>query len=602
MSEPAPAPKRPRAGLIGPLFGWELIRLARRGHDMRGRFILATVLLFVLTGFTQLWFWNVSPADIFLGTSRSLSIDDSARFGRSFALTFVVTQLGVMMLLTPAYAAGGISEEKEKKTLVYLLVSDLTSREILLGKFAGRLVFLLGVMFAGLPILALTTLYGGVSIQFLVLGYLLTAATVTMFAAVSAACAMATDTYRGALFRAYGLTAIFAFVGCGAGPHFGPLGVIGVLFTAQDSPALFYTVGLGYPLLELSVAAVAVVLGVLSTRRLRGRDRRDRRDNRDDRRLRRRELRPGRTGALPATDLAVLDAVLDFPPPAAGLAIARRVEGPPRAAVAPRMRQRLRPPPLRTPPAHAARGLPRIGDGDPFAWKERYTTGHKFTSDDESIRGVLIAMGIAAGLLAGFITLVVAAALAIRNFDERGRGAAAGFFLLAGSAGSFVYLIVIGLNASGSVVRERQRNTLESLLMIPVERRRILAPKYRGAIRRALWWGVPAGLFLPLGCLFTRVPAVALPVLVTAVAAVPMVVGYGVLLSVRCRTATKAALWLLPAVAVLTVYPLVLCANLDERQWAFWTAMACAPAALVVPLAWYFWHRAVAEFERDGRE
>ena len=98
MSDPAP---RRRAGFIGPLFGWELIRLARRGHDMRGRFILASTLLLVLTAFTQLWFWGVSPSDVFLGTSQSLSIEESARFGRSFALTFVVTQLGVMMLLTP---------------------------------------------------------------------------------------------------------------------------------------------------------------------------------------------------------------------------------------------------------------------------------------------------------------------------------------------------------------------------------------------------------------------------------------------------------------------------------------------------------------------
>ena len=595
MSEPAPAPRRPRAGLIGPLFGWELIRLARRGQDMRGRFILASVLLFVLTAFTQAWFWNVSPADVFLGTSRSLSIDESARFGRRFALTFVVTQLGVMMLLTPAYAAGGISEEKEKKTLVYLLVSDLTSREILLGKFAGRLVFLLGVMFAGLPILALTTLYGGVSIEFLVLSYLLTAATVTMFAAVSAACAMATDTYRGALFRAYGLMAIFAFVGCGAGPHFGPLGAVGVLFTSQDNAVLFYGVGLGYPAVELAVAAVAVLVGVTATRRLRGRDRRP---DPEARRRAPQARRLDRRGA----DLAVLDAVLDFPPPAAGLAIARRVDGPPRVAVAPRMRQSRRPPPVRTPPAHAARDLPRLGDGDPFAWKERYTTGNKFTSDDESIRGVMVAVGVAAGLLTGFLTFAVAVALAVTNFGERAVNFAATYFLLAGAAGSFVYLVVVGLAAAGSVVKERQRNTLESLLMVPVERRRILAPKYRVAIRRAVWWGVPAGLFLPLGCLCTRVPTVALPVLVTAVAAAPMVVGYGMLLSVRCRTATKSALWLLPAVAALSVYPLVLWVNLDERQWALWTAVACVPAALVVPLAWYFWHRAVVEFERDGRD
>ena len=598
MSEPAPAPKRRRAGLIGPLFGWELIRLARRGQDMRGRFILASVLLFVLTSFTQLWFWNVSPADVFLGTSQSLSIEESSRFGRSFALTFVVTQLGVMMLLTPAYAAGGISEEKEKKTLIYLLVSDLTSREILLGKFAGRLVFLLGVMFAGLPILALTTLYGGVSIQFLLMSYLLTATTVTMLAAVAAASAMVTDTFRGALFRAYGLTAIFAFAGCGLGPHLGLFGVLGVLFAGQDDAALFYGVGLGYPLLELGVAAVAVGLGVHWTRRLRSRPGRARRDPDARRRARR---GPGREVLTLEAEVAGPLTLEIVEAGGGGLPVARRLEVAARPAAAPRMRQRRRPPPVRTPLPSVAREHPRLGDGDPFAWKERYTTGTKFTSDDESIRGVLIASAVGAGLLVGFFGFIVAVSLLASNFGDSARAFAAGFFLVTGCGGSFLYLVVVGLAAAGSVVKERQRNTLESLLMVPVDRRRILGPKYRVAIRRALGWGVPAGLFVPLGFLFSRVPLVALPALVTAAASVPMVVGYGMLLSVRCRTATKASLWLLPAVAAVTLFPLVLWVNLDEQQWLLWTAVACVPAALVTPLGWLFWHLAVREFERDGR-
>ena len=596
MSEPVPAPKRRRAGLIGPLFGWELIRLARRGQDMRGRFILASVLLFVLTSFTQLYFWNVSPTDVFLGTSQSLSIEESSRFGRRFALTFVVAQLGVMMLLTPAYAAGGISEEKEKKTLVYLLVSDLTSREILLGKFAGRVVFLLGVMFAGLPILALTTLYGGVSIEFLLMSYLLTACTVTMLAAIAAAAAMVTDTFRGALFRAYGLTAIFAFAGCGLGPYFGIFGVLGVLFAGQDSPGWFYGIGFGYPLLELGVAALAILLGVYWTGRLRARPRRDR----------------DRDGRGPGREVVELEAEVAGPltleiveAPGGDLPVARRVAVAIRPAearpAAPRMRQLRRPPPVRTPAPFVAREYPRIGDGDPFAWKERYTTGTKFTADDESIKGVLIAAAVALGLLVGFFGFTVAVTLLVRNFDDSARAYATGFFLLSGSGGSFLYLVVVGLAAAGSVVKERQRNTLESLLMVPVDRRRILLPKYRTALQRATWWGVPAGLFLPLGFLFSRVPLVAVPMLVVAAASVPMVAGYGMFLSVRCRTATKASLWLLPAVAAVTLSPLVLWVNLDEQQWALWTAVGCVLAAAVAPSGWLFWRLAAREFERDGR-
>ena len=581
---------------------------------MRGRFILAATLLFVLTSFTQLWFWNVSPADVFFGTSQSMSIEQSARFGRGFALTFVLAQLGIMMLLTPAYAAGGISEEKEKKTLVYLLASDLTSREILMGKFAGRLVFLLGIMFAGLPILSMTTLYGGVSINFLLMSYLLTAATVTLLAAISAAAAMVADTYRGALFRAYGVTALFVFAGCGAGPYFGPFGAVVFLFAGEASPAWFFGIGLGYPLAELFAAMVAVLLGIRWTRRLRARPQtRDR----DRSRRRDRERRRGRPDRATDADFEVIDAPLEIlEPTAAALPIARRLSAPVapepsadpvaeivplRPAVAPRLRQRLRPPPVRTPLLFDAKQRPRIGDGDPFVWKEKHTTGNKFTSDDESIRGVLVAVGIAGGLVAIFFGFIVVLALLATSFGEGARAFATGFFLIAGSGGFFLYLIVVGLAATGSVVKERQRNTLESLLTIPVDRRKILRPKYVIALRRALGWGIPAGLFLPVGFLFSRVPTVAPAVLVFVVASVPMIVGYGMLLSVRCRIATKAALWLLPAVALVTLFPLALWVNLHEDEWAFWTALACVPAALAVPLGWFFWSRAVAEFERDGR-
>ena len=168
-----------------------------------------------------------------------LPLAESARFGEQFALTFLLAQLAVLVLLTPAYAAGGIAEEKEKKTFVFLLVSDLTSREILFGKFLGRLTFLLGVLLAGLPILALTQFFGGMSLKFLLMSYLITAATVTMLAAVSAAAACATDTYRGALFRGYGLTGLVMLVGGGLHPMLSPLAVIPLLGEIEaDSPGV----------------------------------------------------------------------------------------------------------------------------------------------------------------------------------------------------------------------------------------------------------------------------------------------------------------------------------------------------------------------------
>jgi ABC-type transport system involved in multi-copper enzyme maturation permease subunit len=184
--KPRPVKKPPKAGWVGPLFSWELLRLARRGQDARGRFILAIALFFILTAFSLIWFRDGNAFDLFFGAAQTLSIHESSAFGSSFSLTFVFGQLAILCLLTPAYAAGGIAEEKDKKTLVYLLVSDLTNREIIFGKFFGRTVFLLGIMLAGLPILAITQLHGGVSLKFLLFTYLLTATTVILLSAISA--------------------------------------------------------------------------------------------------------------------------------------------------------------------------------------------------------------------------------------------------------------------------------------------------------------------------------------------------------------------------------------------------------------------------------
>ena len=106
--------KHPKGGWVGPLFSWELFRLARRGQDARGRFILAFLLFIVLTAFSLIWFRNTAPSDLFFGASQQLSIAETSAFGASFSLTFLIAQLGILVLLTPAYAAGGIAEEKDR--------------------------------------------------------------------------------------------------------------------------------------------------------------------------------------------------------------------------------------------------------------------------------------------------------------------------------------------------------------------------------------------------------------------------------------------------------------------------------------------------------
>ena len=625
MAESKTGKKPPRAGLVGPLFGWELIRLARRGQDMRGRSILAFSLLMVLALFTLIWFRRTDPIELFTGTSQSLTIEESASFGQWFSITFVMAQLAVMCLLTPAYAAGGISEEKEKQTLIFLLVSDLTSREILFGKFLGRIVFLLGILFAGLPILSLTQLYGGVSPSYLFLCYLITTTTTIMLAAISATAAVYAETYRGALFRAYSITALFVFVGFCL-PYFSPFAVLPFLFHLQQegSDIAFWVVGVGYAGGEFLIAASAVILGTFKTQRMRATPmpyvETEIDVKRKARRLERRR-EPIPLAKKSSTATATLEIMDDDASRPAGVPLflptAKRillqpdaiaetfeVNEPPKKAVEaeqPRFRRRLRPPPVRRPASSIFKPRPRVNERDPFLWKERFVTGRKNNGDDESIRSVLTAIGIAVGVVVGFFGLLILFAVLVTGFNKGSLAVMSNFLLTVGIGSFTVYLLMIGTGATGSVVQERQRMTLESLLLIPVDRSEILRPKWRVSMLRAWWWGAATGILIPLGFLSSTMPLFTVVMIAVVVLAPPAIVSYGLWLSIRCGTSTKAILWLMPGIVAAMAIPFMTWVFADPESLGYWFALISVGVGLIGAAGVCFFFGAEREFERIGR-
>ena len=72
--------------------------------------------------------------------------------------------------------------------------------------------------------------------------------------------------------------------------------------------------------------------------------------------------------------------------------------------------------------------------------------------------------------------------------DQGGRLVMTGGVLLAG-----VYLFPAGIALASAVARERRRNTLESLLSLPLDRRFVLSTKVRTAIERG-WWCAPLSI------------------------------------------------------------------------------------------------------------
>src|SRR5262249_33163061 len=153
-----------RPTLFGPLLRWELVRLARRGQTTRARILHLYTLLLAVVGLAFVWSVKTSPDNPsrLLHGGNSMSLAQSAQFAESLALMLLAVQMAIVVSVAPTYAVLAIAEEKDRYTLPLLLTSALSDREIVWGKAAARILSLLATLAAGVPVLMITLLFGGV--------------------------------------------------------------------------------------------------------------------------------------------------------------------------------------------------------------------------------------------------------------------------------------------------------------------------------------------------------------------------------------------------------------------------------------------------------
>ena len=74
-----------------------------------------------------------------------------AELGESVFLAVIGTQLALVLLAAPAATAGAICLDRARGTLAHMLMTDLSTAEIVLGKLAARLVPVLCLFAARCP-------------------------------------------------------------------------------------------------------------------------------------------------------------------------------------------------------------------------------------------------------------------------------------------------------------------------------------------------------------------------------------------------------------------------------------------------------------------
>jgi ABC-type transport system involved in multi-copper enzyme maturation permease subunit len=151
--------------MVGPVLAQELLLGSRRSrqHLFRRIYTGWLVVQLLLFYFLYLIEANLIGKWMFQGAVNPTAATD---FASSLIGKLTYQQFILLLLATPAFTAGAITDEKASGTLQYLLAADLTAWEIILGKLIGRASQVGLLALASLPVLCFIGVFGGVSLLF----------------------------------------------------------------------------------------------------------------------------------------------------------------------------------------------------------------------------------------------------------------------------------------------------------------------------------------------------------------------------------------------------------------------------------------------------
>ena len=141
--------------LAGPLFSRETLTVPRqfKHFAIRSGYIGA---LFVLM---------YTAAQTTFGWQHVRNLGDIARFGQLVFEIFSLVQLTLLIFFSVLFAAGNVAQEKDRRTMLLLLMTDLRDSEFVLGKLFASLLLPAVLLVISLPVFAITHLMGGVSLN-----------------------------------------------------------------------------------------------------------------------------------------------------------------------------------------------------------------------------------------------------------------------------------------------------------------------------------------------------------------------------------------------------------------------------------------------------
>jgi ABC-type transport system involved in multi-copper enzyme maturation permease subunit len=491
--------------LFGPVLVYDLVRTARHSRTFLLRGVYAAVLLSILLVLYSEWFAGARR-----GGWEALIIQphiphaDMARFAELFFTRFLSAQLAMVFLLTPAYTATAIAEEKERRSLDFLLATDLRSREIVLGKLASRFAHLVLFVLAGLPVLVLMQFLGGVDPHLALAGFAGTALTMLSLASLGILISAYAERPRSAIFITYLLAWLFVMCsfpipGLNAA---NPLAAWDELMRAAEAGALAAEMPQVLRRYALIHGLMAGVCCYWASIRLRWWG--------QPQSAREQEMMVVRVNTYDGTRL-----------------VWRRVQ--------PEVPRR-----------------PKVSDAA-LLWKEKYV--ESIWNRRSGIQSFFLFLTILGSSITGLFFLMV---LAVTLGSTNGDGRIANIWVrTVGTPLACLLLLGVALRAAGAFSKEREQRTWDSLLTTPLELREIFWAKAWGSVLSVRWgWCFLAAVWL-LGTLTLGLHPLAVLLLAMAwLIHASLVAGVGLWASLASRTTLRATLYTLLVLAGLHLGPL----------------------------------------------
>jgi ABC-2 type transport system permease protein len=153
--------------------------------ELRGRmrgaraFVVLTVYLLLLSCFTSIIYYAFVAESSGPGGAA-----DMASLGQVIFISVVLIEIFMVTFITPAFTAGAISGERERKTYELLRTTLLPAQRLVTGKLVSALTYMFLLILAAVPLESLAFVLGGVVVEELALALVLLLVSAFAFAVV----------------------------------------------------------------------------------------------------------------------------------------------------------------------------------------------------------------------------------------------------------------------------------------------------------------------------------------------------------------------------------------------------------------------------------